>query len=200
MVSELFVLYCAQSNFHKLHVKLIVKLGLPILHFVGPLEAKICGFYYSFNNTGFNNARNHHVQKYLADQLTSNQPKSICKLDADYKSVRKYLTCSLLSCREATKAERVLGNGAFEEQSALVNINGGRCIFVRITQILIHFNTNTEANTTTNTLAHVAGEQSGAVKIIGAASLSRQCTPFTWICEQVFQLSAPGTNLLRQIL
>ena len=76
-----------------------------------------------------------------------------------------------------------MGNGAFEEQSALVNINGGRCIFVRITQILIHFNTNTEANTTTNTLAHVAGEQSGAVKIIGAASLSRQCTPFTWICE-----------------
>ena len=93
--------------------------------------------------------------------------------------------CSLISCREATKAERVLGNGAFEEQSALVNINGGRCIFVRITQILIHFNTNTEANTTTNTLARVAGEQSGAVKIIGAASLSRQCTPFTWICEQV---------------
>ena len=36
MVSELFVLYCAQSNFHRLHVKLIVKLGLPILHIVGP--------------------------------------------------------------------------------------------------------------------------------------------------------------------
>ena len=93
-----------------------------------------------------------------------------------------------------------MGNGAFEEQSALVNINGGRCIFVRITQILILLNTNTEENTTTNTLAHVAGEQSGAVKIIGAASLSRQCTPFTWICEQVFQLCAPGTNLFRQIL
>ena len=84
-----------------------------------------------------------------------------------------------------------MGNGAFEEQSALVNINGGRCI----TQKPIHFNTNTEENTTTNTLAHVAGEQSGAVKIIGAASLSRQCTPFTWICEQVFQLCGPGTNL-----
>ena len=77
-----------------------------------------------------------------------------------------------------------MGNGAFEEQSALVNINGGRCI----TQILIHFNTNTEANTTTNTLACVAGEQSGAVKIIGAASLSRQCTPFTWICEHCVDL------------
>ena len=157
------------------------------------------------------------TKKYL--QFDFRQSESLFKVftslhSIDFKSTKKYLQTRRwlevsqkvfdppngLSCREATKAERVLGNGAFEEQSALVNINGGRCIFVRITQILILLNTNTEENTTTNTLAHVAGEQSGAVKIIGAASLSRQCTPFTWICEQVFQLCGPGTNLFRQIL
>ena len=86
MVSELFVLYCAQSNFHKLHVKLIVKLGLPILHFVGPLEAKFCGFYCSFNNTGFNNAWMHYTQQYLGKHLQFNQKVSAIWLSSVRKS------------------------------------------------------------------------------------------------------------------
>ena len=105
MVSELFVLYCAQSNFHKLHVKLIVKLGLPILHIVGPWRPNFKDFTVLLTtlastmlecitpNSIWENTFNS-TKKYL--QFDFRQSESLFKVftslhSIDFKSTKKYL-------------------------------------------------------------------------------------------------------------